>query len=78
MNWLLSPAGLALGAVLAAGLVSGGLYVKGRTDGRASYVERLQADRITILKDGKEIDHEALGADDADLCELLGGCELPE
>jgi hypothetical protein len=45
--------------------------------GRMAVLQRLQSDRITILKDGQEIDHEVLNADDARICELLGGC-LPE
>ncbi|KFB10321.1 hypothetical protein [Nitratireductor basaltis] len=45
--------------------------------GRTAVLQRLQSDRITILKDGKEIDHEVLEADDLDLCRMLGGC-LPE
>ncbi|KFB11020.1 hypothetical protein [Nitratireductor basaltis] len=46
--------------------------------GRMAVLQRLQSDRISILKDGKAIDYEALNADDAGLCALLGGCELPE
>lgn len=70
----LSPAGKALGAVLAVALVCGGLYLWGHHDGRQAVLDRLAADRITILKDGKAIDHEVLDADDDGLCALLGGC----
>lgn len=74
-TWKLAAGGLAL--VLAA-TAAGGLYLKGRADGRAAVLARLQADRITILKDGREIDDEVLGADDDALCALLGGCGLPD
>lgn len=65
------------GAVVLIGLAVGGAYLKGQADGRAVIAEQLQADRITILKDGKKIDDEVLRADDFALCELLGGC-LPD
>lgn len=58
--------------------IAGGAYLKGRADGRAAVVERLQSDRIAILLDGKEIDSEVRLADDDALCRLLGGCRLPE
>lgn len=74
----LSPAGKAVGALLAISAVLGTTYVKGRVDGRAAVLESLAADRIRIFKDGKEIDDEVLAADDAVLCALLGGCELPD
>mgnify|MGYP001413875123 CR=1 FL=1 len=69
---------LVAGALAVSGVALGGAYFKGRADGRAAVIERLQSDRITILKDGKEIDDEVLGADDDALCALLGGCGLPE
>ncbi|RWI96101.1 hypothetical protein [Mesorhizobium sp.] len=74
----LSPAGKALGALLLAGALIGGVYAKGRADGRASLTAQLAADRVTILKDGKAIDNEALAADDPALCALLGGCLQPD
>ncbi|RUW50063.1 hypothetical protein [Mesorhizobium sp. M8A.F.Ca.ET.021.01.1.1] len=74
----LSPAGKALGALLLAGSLLGGVYAKGRVDGRASLAAQLAGDRITILKDGKAIDNEALAADDPALCALLGGCLQPD
>lgn len=78
IGMLLSPAGKAVGGVLAVLAVAGAIYVKGRVDGRASLLSGLAEDRITILKDGKEIDDEVHAADDAVLCALLGGCELPD
>lgn len=74
MAWLLSPLGrLALGAAMAVAL-AGGAYVAGRGDGAAAVRDRLAADRVTILQDGKEIDLETLTLDDAGLCAVLGGC----
>ncbi|MGI3127594.1 hypothetical protein [Nitratireductor sp. PBL-C9] len=75
---LLSPLGKALAAVLAVSAIAGGIYLYGHQRGAASVLQRLQSDRITILKDGRKIDEEALGADDTGLCALLGGCELPD
>ncbi|MBN8244690.1 hypothetical protein JF546_16865 [Nitratireductor aquimarinus] len=75
---LLSPLGKALAAVLAVSAIAGGVYLYGHQRGAALVLQRLQSDRITILKDGRKIDEEALGADDTGLCALLGGCELPD
>ncbi len=75
---LLPAPWLALGAVLVLGAATGASYLKGRADGRSALEARLMADRVQILKDGKDITDEVLDADDAGLCELLGGCELPE
>jgi hypothetical protein len=69
---------LVAGVLAFSGVALGGAYFKGRADGRAAVIERLQSDRITILKDGRKIDDEVLGADDDALCALLGGCGLPE
>ena len=76
----LIPKPLLYGAV---GLVVGaaalaGVYAYGKHEGRMAVLTQLRDDRIQILKDGKEIDDEALRADDDALCALLGGCELPE
>jgi len=74
MDWLLSPLGkLAIGAAVAAAIF-GWAYVTGRGDGAAAVRDKLASDRITILKDGKEIDLETLTLDDAGLCAVLGGC----
>ena len=45
--------------------------------GRNMILSKLKDDRIEILKDGKRIDAEVLGADDDTLCGFLGGC-LPD
>lgn len=74
---LLSPLGKALAAVLAVSVIAGGIYLYGHQRGSASVLQRFQSDRITILKDGKAIDVEVLGADDPALCDKLGGC-LPD
>ena len=63
------------GAILAAVVLTTGGYVKGRVDGREAILQRLQDDRITILKDGQAVDNTVLGADDNALCSMLGGCE---
>lgn len=63
------------GAILAAVVLATGGYVKGRMDGREAVLQRLQDDRITILKDGQAIDNEVLAADSDELCSMLGGCE---
>jgi hypothetical protein len=72
-----SPWVLAAAAFVAAGALAGA-YVKGRIDGRALVMDRLASSRIAILQDGRKIDHEVLGADDHDLCRLLGGCGVRE
>lgn len=46
--------------------------------GKASVYAKLQADRITILQDGKKIDQEALAADDDTLRCLLIDCSVPD
>ncbi|MBN8241851.1 hypothetical protein JF546_02360 [Nitratireductor aquimarinus] len=78
LSFLLSPLGKALAAVLAVSVIAGGIYLYGHQRGSASVLQRFQSDRITILKDGKAIDVEVLGADDPALCDKLGGCELPD
>lgn len=74
LGMALSPVGKAVGVVLLAAALVGGVYVKGRADGRAGVLSKLADDRITILKDGKKIDEQVLAADDDALCALLGGC----
>lgn len=66
---------LAAGIAIAAVLTFTHIYVYNA--GKQSVLTRLTNDRIKVLKDGKEIDTEVLGADDTGLCALLGGCELP-
>lgn len=43
--------------------------------GKQVVMQRLQHDRITVLQDGKRIDNDVLGADDATLKCLLTDCE---
>jgi hypothetical protein len=68
---------LAAGALATLVACSGASYLKGRSDGRAVVEGRLASDRVTILLDGREIDHETLGLDDTGLCAVLGGCGVP-
>lgn len=49
-------------------------HVAAYQSGKQSVLDTLKDDRITILKDGQEIDNEVIGADDDYLCKLLGGC----
>ncbi len=69
---------LVAGALAYSAVIGGSGYLKGRADGRSKLVEQLQEGRVTILKDGKEIDYAVLAADDDGLCALLGGCQLHE
>lgn len=64
--------------LLVVGLALGGLYIKGRSDGRATVLEQLAAERVTILKDGKAIDYATELLDDDGLCAVLGGCGMPD
>lgn len=73
-----SKAGRAACGLLAVGLALGAIYIKGRSDGRANVLERLAAERVTILKDGKAIDDATDLLDDDGLCAVLGGCGLPD
>lgn len=63
-----------LAIVLAFGLSNGWSYMKGRSHGREAVLAKLKDDRITIFEDGRKIDEEVIGADEAGLCEMLGGC----
>lgn len=45
--------------------------------GKSAVRAELASDRITILKDGKEVDDAVSQADDDGLCAFLGGCVLP-
>ena len=74
-TWKLWAAGAGIAAIAAG---AGALYAKGRVDGRATVTAALAADRVRILKDGKDITDEVLRADDDRLCELLGGCGMPD
>lgn len=69
-----SKAGRLLLGLLAVVAMCGAVYMKGRFDGAARLSERLAAERVTILKDGKEIDDATQILDDAGLCAVLGGC----
>lgn len=77
-TFLKSPLGRALAGIVALLVVAGGIYLVGHHEGRLSVLDGLKDQRITILKDGKQIDEKVLGADDSALCSLLGGCELPD
>jgi hypothetical protein len=74
MAWLTGGVGKLVIAGVAGAALLAGAYFTGRADGAATVRARLAADRITILKDGREIDLETLNLDDAGLCAVLGGC----
>lgn len=74
----LSPAGKAVGALLAVGVLLGGIYILGRHAGRDAVLSTLANDKVTILKEGRAIDHAADLLDDSGLCAVLGGCSMPE
>lgn len=69
---------LRIGAALAVAGALAWTHTQAYLAGKSSVLDRLKDDRITILKDGRKIDEEALNADDDGLCALLGGCELPD
>ncbi|MGY5801838.1 hypothetical protein ACXHMN_10925 [Rhizobium sp. LEGMi12c] len=66
------------GIVIGAALAIAPAYMAGKHATKSEIAATLQASRVTILKDGQKIDEEALQADDADLCLLLGGCVQPD
>lgn len=72
--YALSPAGKAVGAILAVAAVSGAIYLVGHADGRQRVLDRLASDRVQVFRDGKQIDAKILGAGDDYLCAVLGGC----
>lgn len=74
LAFMLSPAGRTVAGLALALALLGAAYLKGRSDGRQSILDRLAAAQVEIFKDGRRIDEKVLGADDAALCELLGGC----
>lgn len=69
---------LRIGAVVAVVGALAWSHTQAYQAGKSSVLDRLKDDRITILKDGKQIDEKALNADDDGLCAFLGGCELPD
>jgi hypothetical protein len=74
LDWLK----LCVGALAGAGIAFAAGYMVGNSHGRQSILQSLQSDRVTILKDGKQIDEKAIAADDTALCDLLGGCVVPD
>lgn len=74
LTWLKIGVGALAGAFIA--FTSG--YFIGQSAGKQSVRDELKDSRITILKDGKQIDEKVLGADDTGLCNLLGGCVVPD
>ena len=63
-----------VGIAVSALLILVGSYIKGRSDGRSSLLEKMQAERIEVIRDGKVITDEILNSSDDDLCAILGGC----
>lgn len=76
-GFLFSRTGKIVAGIVAIMVGIGGVYIKGRSDGKQVILDKLADDRITILKDGEEIDNEVFSADDDALCAFLGGC-LPD
>lgn len=62
----------AIGVAILAGLST--LYYWGYSAGKQQVVERLQNDRITILRDGKKVDEKVFAADDDALYCMLVEC----
>ena len=73
-KWVATPLVKGGGALLLAGAVIGGTYQLGRHSEKVALAAKLADGRITILKDGKEIDEKVLSGDDDYLCSILGGC----
>lgn len=69
---------LGVGALAGASIAFTCGYFIGHSAGKKSVLATLQAQRVTILKDGKQIDEKVLGADDDSLCGLLGGCVVSD
>jgi len=67
---------LKLGAMaVAAAIISLGVgFVWGVKHHKETVAARTAADKIVILKGGKQVDEEVFNADDAALCDILGGC----
>lgn len=62
-------------AVIVIGALGWG-YTSAYKSGKDSVVQKLQEDRIDLLKDGKKIDENVLSADDDGLlCLMLDNCE---
>lgn len=69
-NWKLALAGAAIGA---AALGAGGLYLKGRADGRAAGEADAKTAVIRQLKERNITDEKVFRLPAADLCRELGG-----
>lgn len=67
---------LKLGAATAIAALLTFTHFYAYTIGKERVIAQLQSDRIQVLKDGKEIDAQAIAADDDALCALLGGCSV--
>lgn len=62
-------------AVIVLGALGWG-YASAYKSGKDAVVQKLQADRVEILKDGKSIDENVLSTDDDGLvCLLLDNCK---
>lgn len=77
MSALLNP-WVVIALIAYSAALAGTSYTFGRIEERQALTTRLQDGRISVLKDGKAIDNEILGADDSRLCLLLGGCRVPD
>jgi len=63
-----------LGGLAVLPLAFGAGFIVGVRQHKATVESRAKDDKITILKDGKQIDEKVLTADDSLICSMLGGC----
>lgn len=66
-----------LAAIIAFGVYSGAIYWKGRHDVAESFRIAQLEGRIKVIQTVTAADSEADNADADGLCDLLGGCDLP-
>jgi hypothetical protein len=73
MKWVY----MALGALASASIVAGLSIGLGYKWGKQAVYTQIRSQEIRVYKDGRQIDDEVLSAEDDSLCDLLGGCGLP-
>jgi hypothetical protein len=62
------------GVVIATPIMLGIGFVWGVKHQKSVVAAQVATQQITILKKGREVDEKVFDADDATLCDLLGGC----
>lgn len=65
LQWFLSPVGKVVAIVVAVTVALGGVYVKGRIDGKAAYQAKLTREINTAIKKGDDARVDALKKFDA-------------